>query len=98
MVQIGTISPKPQMNGSPEDPPTCHDVTDKPSRHIVRLLFGVASDSICQTQQNHQRILRWQCCHNVVQLGWMGNGIGHHVVHLNLEMEDFGRSHVIHMS
>ena len=76
MVQIGTISPKPQMNGSPEDPPTCHDVIDKPIRLIIRLLFGFASDSICQTQQNHQQMVRFAMLSLCRPTSWVAMPLG----------------------
>ena len=33
-------------------------IEDKPARVIIRLLFGFASNSICQTQQKHQQIVK----------------------------------------
>ena len=40
----------------------CMNTVDKTARLIIRMIFGFASDGICQTQPKWLQILRRQCC------------------------------------
>ena len=57
--------------GIPSYFPTWPHAERKHSCGYCHLIIGFASDSICQTQQNYQQIVRWQCC---LKWGaWFGN-------------------------